>query len=370
MSRHLPISGSLSEIDFASILARLLEQGLEGRLKVAAPQFTKTLWLRGGRIVFAQSSHADDSLGSRLLRLGVIDEAQMEKARRRMQKSRRRLGRVLMEMGLLTPERLWNEVGGQLRDIAFSLFALRSGRYEISALPPEARENIHIDLPLAEAILEGVRLLQDEEFVESRFGPGLTLFSSPDGALGAVALKAHESHVLSLADHGAPLEEIVASSELLRFDTLKILYALRVLGLVSDCRCAERSPPPHPRPPPPTTVATFEEALQHYNARFEYIFRVLSKEIGPVAHTILTDAVAGVLDSIAPCFQGLKLLADGRLEEKSLLKGVWYEDFAAAGGGFLRGLDEILYAEIYAVKRHLGKEHESLILQWMRQPGN
>ena len=66
----------------------------------------------------------------------------------------------------------------------------------------------------------------------------------------------------------------------------------------------------------------------------------------------------------------LEIRADGRLEERSILKGVWHEDFAGSGGEFLRGLEEILYAEIFAVKRHLGKEYESQILQWIRNPGN
>ncbi len=370
MSRHLPISGSLGEIDVASILASLHRQSPSSRLKVSAANFTKTLWLREGRVVFAQSSSADDSLGSRLLRLGVIDAEQMASSRRRMEKSRCRLGRALLEMGLLTPERLWGEVCGQLRDIVFSLFPLRGGRYDISALDDSQRENILLDLPLPQAILEGVRLLGDEPFVESRFEPGTILYPSPSDAIGAAALKPHENHVLSLVDGESPLERVVERSELLRLDTLKVLYALRVLGLVSDCRRPERAPTPHALPAVPSTFTSFDEALQHYNARFEYIFRVLSKEIGPVAHAILTDAVAAVQESIPPCFQGVKICANGRLEEKSLLKGVWYENFSAAGGEFLRGLEEILYAEIYAVKRHLGKEHESLILQWMRNPGN
>jgi len=30
----------------------------------------------------------------------------------------------------------------------------------------------------------------------------------------------------------------------------------------------------------------------------------------------------------------------------------------------------VLYAELYAVKRHLGKEYEKLILRWIRESGN
>jgi hypothetical protein len=287
-----------------------------------------------------------------------------------MQKNHCRLGRALMEMGRLTPERLWGEVGGQMRAIVFSLFPLSAGRYDILHPVAEARESIQLRLPVPEAILEGVRAIRDEAFVASRFEPGLALYPAPAGLLADAELRPHEAHVLSLVGDGMSPEEVIARSELLRSDTLKVLYALRVLGRVSDRRQPGRAPTPHAVAAAPAAFASFDEALQSYNARFEYIYRVLSKEIGPVAHAILADSITAVVDSIPPCFRSLQICADGRLEERSILKGVWHEDFAGSGGEFLRGLEEILYAEIFAVKRHLGKEHESLILQWIRNPGN
>ncbi len=370
MERHLPISGSLGELDVASILALMHRQALDGRLKVSAARFTKTVWMQDGCVVFAQSTRADDALGSYLLGRGAIDAAELEKARRRMQKNRCRLGRVLMEMGQLTPERLWSEVGGHMRAIVFSLFPLRDGRYDILHPVTEARENIRLRLPVPEAILEGVRAIRDEEFVASRFAPGLALYPSPEGAALDAELKPHEAHVLALVGDGVPLEEIVARSELLRFDTLKVIYALRVLGRIGDRRRPGRAPTPHASIGAPAAFASFDEALREYNAKFETIYRLLSKEIGPVAHAILADSITAVVETIPSCFRALEIRADGRLEERSILKGVWHEDFAGSGGEFLRGLEEILYAEIFAVKRHLGKEYESQILQWIRNPGN
>ncbi len=370
MNHHLPISGSLSEIDVASILGQMHGQALDGQLKVTTVQFTKTLWLQNGCIVFAQSSLVEDSLGSFLLQRGVIDESQYEKSRRRMQKNKSRHGRALLEMGILTPEQLWDEVSAHMRAIVFSLFPLRSGRYDIAPLPENARENIRIELPVLQAILEGVRLMMDEEFTESRFEPNLELFPVPDRLLPGTALKPYEAHVLSLVNEASSLDEIVRRSELLRFNTLKVLYALRKLGLVCDSRQPARPPTPNAACRLPTTFTSFEETLNYYNEKFEYIFRVLSKEIGPVAHSILSDSIRAILESIPSYFQKLEICPDGRVDEKSILKSIWYENFEENSNEFLRGLEEILYAEIYAVKRHLGKDHEKLILQWIREPGN
>jgi len=128
MNSHLPISGQLSEFDFAAILAQMNHQALDGQLKIATARFSKSLWLENGRIIFAQSSLAEDSLGRFLLKRGIIDESLFDKSRRRMQKSKIRHGRALLELGALTPEHLWTEVAAHLRAIVFSLFTLRTGR--------------------------------------------------------------------------------------------------------------------------------------------------------------------------------------------------------------------------------------------------
>jgi hypothetical protein len=369
MNSHLPISGLLSEFDFATLLSLMDEQSLDGQLKITASQSTKTIWLQKGAVVFAQSSLADDSFGCFLLRRGVIDEAQFEKSRRRMQKSKIRHGRALLEMGLITPELLWSEIASHLGHIVFSLFPLRSGRYDIGPLPDANQENIRLELPVPEVIASGVRLIADEEFIESRFEPDIVLYPAPVKS-SAVALKPYETHVLSLVADATPLDRVICQSELLRFDTLRILYLLCKLGLICDREQPSRQPTPNTVHNLPTTFNSFEETLQYYNAKFEYIFRVLSKEIGPVAHAILSDSITAIQESISPCFQDLQLRSDGRVDEKSVMKSVWYENFTENSNEFLRGLEEILYSEIYAVKRHLGKEHEKLLLRWIRESGN
>jgi hypothetical protein len=169
---------------------------------------------------------------------------------------------------------------------------------------------------------------------------------------------------------GSPLSEIIAKSELLRFDTLKILYGLLKLGCLCDRQQPARQPTPNAACHPPTTFTSFEDILKYYNGKFEYIYRVLSKEIGPVAQSILFDAITAIMESIPAFFHNLEITSEGRIEAKSILKSIWYESFEEHSNEFLKGMEEILYAEIYAVKRHLGKEYEKMILQWIREPGN
>jgi hypothetical protein len=370
MDAHLPISGNLAEFDVATILAQMNRQALDGQLKISTATFNKTLWLENGCIVFAQSSLIEDSLGNFLLRRQIIEDSDYKKSSTYMQDKNIRRGRALLEMGLLSPKQLWDEVSAHLRAIVFSLFPLKSGKYDINPRPESGSENIVLNVPIPEAILEGIRQIQEQPFIESKFREDMMLFPTADQNHFPIALKPFEAHILSLATEGTPLSEILARSELLRFDTLKILYSLLKLGLLCDSQQPVRQPTPNAARHFSTTFSSFEDILQYYNGKFEYIFRVLSKEIGPVAQAILFEAITAILESIPACFHNLEITSDGRIEAKSILKSIWYENFEEHSNEFLKGLEEILYAEIYAVKRHLGKDHEKLILQWIREPGN
>jgi hypothetical protein len=99
------------------------------------------------------------------------------------------------------------------------------------------------------------------------------------------------------------------------------------------------------------------------------VFRVLSKEIGPIALSILQKAITRIGDNLPACLRRARLRAGGGLEEEPVLKSLWYQDFERTIGEFLRGLEEILYAQIYAVKRHLGVEVEQQILKWLNRNG-
>ncbi|MCK5222220.1 MAG: hypothetical protein KAR14_11620, partial [Candidatus Aminicenantes bacterium] len=61
---------------------------------------------------------------------------------------------------------------------------------------------------------------------------------------------------------------------------------------------------------------------------------------------------------------------NGRLIDKKILKKVWYHDFENHSSEFVRGLEELLYAQIFAVKKNLGIDYENQILRWLKGTGN
>ncbi len=379
MNRGFTPRGTLSEQDFATILRQAGEREVSGQLRVTVDSYEKNVYLRANRVRLATSSVPEDQLGHFLVRCGVIDQEVYHRSSRYMLEKKIRHGRALLEMGVLNGERLWTSVIAHMKQILFSLLTLKRGSYEFIPGESEETENILIDEPVSDLILEGVRAIRDERFLTHAFLDAGDFFVSRSGSELPSQLKPHELHVVGLVRRHVHFTDIVQRSELLPRDTLKTLYLLRALGFVS-------ATPPEAEPLPEAAVQTavattgetkpkalfnsFEECLRFYNAKYAIIFRILSKEIGPVALSILHDAIGGIQGSIPAYFQHFQLTADGTIDEKSIMKSMWYISFAENAPAFLTGLEEILYAEVYAVRKHLGSEFEQQVLQWIQESGN
>ncbi|HNX98137.1 MAG TPA: DUF4388 domain-containing protein [Candidatus Aminicenantes bacterium] len=369
--------GNLAECDFAQVLRSAGERQVSGRLRIAVESFEKSVHLSENRVLFTTSSVPEDHLGNYLVRCGVIDQEVYAQSSRYMLEKKIRHGRALQELGVLNGERLWTSVIAHMKQILFSLLPLTRGTYEFYPGETGENENIRIDESIPDLILEGVRTIRDERFLTHAFLEAGDYYLCRPESEWPCRLKPHELHVVQLVRRHVHFTEIVKRSELLPRETLKTLYLLRALGLISATPpdvsqavspVASALPVAEGKPRP--LFSSFEECLRFYNAKYAIIFRTLSKEIGPVALTILHDAIRGIQGSIPAYFQNFQLAADGTIDEKSIMKSMWYLSFADNVAAFLTGLEEILYAQVYAVRKHLGAEFEQQVLQWIQESGN
>jgi hypothetical protein len=188
-------------------------------------------------------------------------------------------------------------------------------------------------------------------------------------------LKPYELHVFDLVRRGPQIKDILKRSELLEVDTLRLLFLFLILEIISPQKNAKIKEKPLISPHKGTsalesrginasTFNSFEEALRYYNMKYEIIYKVMLKEIGPISLSLLLKAVEDIRGNLPSYFHKIQLNPDGTINEELILKSVWYHDFDEHIGEFLRGLEEILYTEIYAVKKHLGVEYEQQVLKW------
>jgi hypothetical protein len=378
MEIYFPLSGDVGALQFPLVLVNIHNKSISGTCEVVAEGVCKKIAVENGKIIFATSNQEEDSLREFMLRKKIIDEGSAKKASGYMKKKNVRFGKALVELGLLGYDSLWESVRDQLKHIVFSLFYIQNGRYQIYTDPIENRENIILDCNILDIIVEGIRAFSDEKVICQQLKNVHEVYLNKSESVQRLAFRPYELHILDLVEKNAGVKDIIQKSELLRYDTLRVLYLMLILEIISIERVERKvrrglgghdhssaSASEDKGIVPISTFASFEEALGYFNSKYELIYKVLSKEIGPIALSILSKAIEDISEKLPFFLKKFSLGPDGSVRKTPVLKSVWYHDFDQNIGEFVHGLEEILYAEIYAVKKHLGIEFEQQILKWI-----
>jgi len=244
------MEGTLDATPVPEVLQSFTSGGKSGILHLSRGSITKRVYFKDGAIVFASSDDAEERLGERLVRAGVLKRSELELACRVVASSHLRLGATLVEMGYLSTEELDRRVKEQITSIIYSLFPWESGafRAEIRDLPvpPDLERR---DLSTALVLMEGVRRIED--FATIRRGLGdlegpLSYALDARKLDGDLQLTPEEGFVLSRVDGATSPGEIAKLSPLGEERTLRCVYALVAAGILEVQVAATPVPPREP----------------------------------------------------------------------------------------------------------------------------
>jgi len=351
--------GQLSQLPLPDLLQYLRSSQATGILSLVSGGARKALYVKAGRIVFASSNLPNDRLGELLIREGKITVEEYDASIKAISKGKRQ-GRVLVEMGALSPKDLWEGVQFQVREIVYSIFQWDDGQFhfEESSLPD--KERITVDFDVRDLIPAGIRRIDANSSIQGRYAESDALLERVDGQAVSV-LEPYERHVLGLVDGERSVLEICRESEIGDNETLKVLYALLCTGLV---RLKGRKVYALDQDFVPED--SLYSVLSAFNQMYAYLFRYMVREVGPIAENVLDKYLGGLRESRRELFAGVKLLKDGTLDPALIEKNL--NRFPEDGRRPLLadGLNELLYAELLAVKRTLGAEHEAAIVKALR----
>lgn len=366
-------SGSIRGVELLPLYFSLYREKLTCTLIITSDRFERRIYIVDGKFIFASSNAVDDSLGCFLMRNSTIDEETYQKTSRYMKEKKVRFGRALLEMKHIDYDQLWFSVKNHMREIIFRTLQISRVDYRIVQDQYEIEENITLDTEIPEILADSMRLVENQQdFLNSFFEDISNLYIRDNAMAEKISLREYELHVLALVKRGSDLNKLFEQCELLKNDTVKILYLFMALGIVSTDNSHYEEAVPEDEPedeagvtPSSTSFKSFEEALNYYNRKYEMVFKSLTKEIGPIAYSIISRALDEVTETLPGTLKKVTLCYDGRIEEEPILKAVWYHDFDKHIVEFVRGLEELLYAELFAIKKHLGPDYEQQILRWI-----
>lgn len=223
----------LTQTPLPEILVTVYRHKAPGTIACRRGNELKEIFLDRGHIVFATSNQVRDSLGDRLLNEGLITREQYDESVRRLLKSDKRQGTILTEMRVLDPEAMLDAVRGQIQEIVWSLFAWDGGSARFMPGRDLHREFVKLDIPIPQAIIEGVRHAPDAKTLLSRIGGRHTLLVKSGKEISELALDEDEELLLDRVDGKRTLGDLVNLAPLAPGVNARLLYAYFAMGLIA-----------------------------------------------------------------------------------------------------------------------------------------
>jgi hypothetical protein len=355
--------GELAQISLPDILEFLRASRKTGILSFRREGVRKSLYVSDGNVTFATSNRLEERLGDLLLQWGMISQDAYDRSVQ-MLGAKKRQGKILVEIGAITPKQLWEGVQRQIRHIVYSLFNWTGGTFFFSERDLPTKENITADVGITELIVQGIRGIKAPSVLKDRFASKEVILARMDyGLKERVRLEPFERHILELIDGQRSLEEVCRDSEIGEAETFRVLYMFISIGYVKVKGRKSQvvaSSQPDVSPEEITTI------VGNYNRMYSYLYRYMMREVGPIAEHVLNKYLQEIRDGGSVVFKNLILRKDGTLDEKTIHGNLNWLRANNQKETLVSSLNEFLYSVILAVKRTLGPEHESLVIETLK----
>jgi hypothetical protein len=358
----LTLRGTIEETSVPELLRSVLGSGETGVLTFRRGEVTKSVYLHMGRVTYARSSDPDERLGEDLLLRGKISIREYLEASRQIAPGRR-LGTILVELGVLEPEDLVGAIAHHVKEILLDVFTWRTGEYELVMTEPGADDVVAVNLSTESLILAGIRRIRSWSRIYRGIGGDLGAVPVPTGnteALLRLELTEEEQDILTHVNGRATVEQICQVSYLSNLDTCRILWALRVFGVV-------RRDQPGEAEARAEQAAEREEELdleglvEHFNQMLSRVYVFLQGRVGGEVDAFMDEALVRVNVQYEMLFYGVDLKQYGRADYDQLLANVADLPPNERRRLMLAGLNELVASIQLGVKERHGAQEEAVV---------
>jgi hypothetical protein len=357
----LRIRGEIETSSVPELIRSLLSSGETGVLTFRNGEVAKTIYIQGGRVVYAASSDPDERLGESLLMRGKISARQYLEASR-MIRPGRRLGTILVELDALEPEELIPAVEQQVKEILMDLFTWTHGDYELVIRDVDPDNVITLNISTENLILEGVRRTRSWSSVLRGIG-NIESVSVPTGnteILYKLDLTEEEQEVLAHVNGRSSVEQICQVSYLSNFETCRILWGLQVLGVIRRGHAAETALAGEDAREREREL-DLEDIVEKFNQMFSRIYAFLRGRLGETIDDFMDRALEEVSRQYGKLFDGVDLKQYGRADYEQMLANVADLPAEQRKSLMVAGLNELVYVIQLSVRMRHGVQEEAVI---------
>lgn len=269
----MSLSGKLETMGLPEVLQWIAMTRKTGTLYVRRRSVDKRIVFNEGALYSSWSNHPRESLGQFLIRGRLVTEEQLFRALLKQEQQGQMLGAILVGEGVLDSSELRAVLKTKAEETIYDLFLWPDGEFEFR--DGEFPELIHLELPVTEVIMEGIRRVDEWTRIQAVFPSSQTTFkvAAPVAPVGGAVGEA-----LALAGSGKTLAEIALEMRRSEFEVASLLFVLYEQGRLQVDQVQEepRSADPVRAISDRLALASQRMAERRYKAAQEIYEEVLS----------------------------------------------------------------------------------------------
>lgn len=233
---------ALPEPSLAELLVGLRALGETGALEVQAEGMTTRILIRDGQPVFAEGGTLRETLGRLLLQRGALSETDYVRVIERMterliESEATRMGEVLVELGLLSAQEVFEALSLQVREKILACFRWERFEHHFEARDALPEDVLAYRCPSVEAlVLAGMHAHFDAARVDATLSPASQQRPRLRGKPDAIAVRFQttpaEQRVLRDLDGSRTIDALCENSPLGAIATRRLLAALWVADAI------------------------------------------------------------------------------------------------------------------------------------------
>lgn len=360
------LQGDLSAIQIPDVLTFISMIRHTGKVMFRQKDLQRVVLWSEGEIVFATSNSKDDSLGEFLLRNGKITEEQFKDSLAKLTPGMRH-GKLLVQMGFISPKDLWWGVRHQVLEMIYSLFSWKEGTFALYETEGEdVEERITLSMNTSSIIMEGIRRIDESALIQEKIPRQSMVFRPVRGAAAMIAdmdLNETEIGVFEEIDGKRSVRNLIRRIDLTEFEILQILYQLLSARLIEQ---VEVEPEPEVLPSDVEDISELLNIIDKYNLMFSRLFEVTAQVTGPArAREFFTNALRNSESN--ELWHGVTFDQTGKFDENLLIGNVSELPSEQRKTVLDDGLETLLSAQLFEVSPHLPPDQKAKVFHFISE---
>lgn len=230
------IAGIINGTTTSKLLTYVHQNRVTGILQLEQGDYYRKIYMMGGFPVYAASNISGEVLGRHLVATGLISHADYERSIETMTRTARRQGDVLIEMGVITSDDLYEALRSHIREKILNAFGWNTGHYILRRTDAEFGNIEVFEYDINDIMLTGIRRFYTADILlpELKRLTSLRLMKADksDTVISRLSLMPAEKMTLDAVDGKLTLGEILDRRKDRLLSALQSIYALLLLGVL------------------------------------------------------------------------------------------------------------------------------------------